>query len=74
MTPPRPVLTPEHGELCATLFTDYAKREGLLARLTEEQFAEMAKVFMYGFACGVGAERGDQVAAEAVRLLRGLER
>lgn len=74
MSDPRPVLTPEHGELCAALLAGWAKREGLLGQVTEEQFTVLARAFTVGFAYGVGTERGDRDGAEAVRVLRGLER
>jgi hypothetical protein len=38
--------TPEH---MADLFTEWAQRERILPRLTEEQCADLAKAFMAGY-------------------------
>lgn len=52
---PGPILALEDGETVAGLFASWAQREGILARVTEKECADLAKAFMYGFACGAGS-------------------
>ena len=59
----KPVLTLEDGSTIARLFASWAQREGILARVTEEQFKDLANAFMYGYACGAGNAAGERAAA-----------
>ena len=45
------------GELMADLFTEWAKREGILSRITEEQCRDLAKAFMAGYAAAEAQRR-----------------
>ena len=52
----------ELGEKAAGLCAAWAKREGILERVTEEQFRDIAKGFMAGFGLGVQSGCGDDPA------------
>jgi hypothetical protein len=54
----------ELAESAATLCAAWAKREGILERVTEEQFTDIAKGFMAGFGLGVQVGCGDDPAGE----------
>lgn len=61
---PGSLITEADGGECSRLFAEWAQREGILARVTEDECADLARAFMMGFAYGVGtgAARGLGVA------------
>ena len=53
----------------ADMFTDWAARNGILARVTREQCGDLAQAFGAGFALGLGHMTGLSVAREQVGLI-----
>lgn len=51
---PERVVSTATPELLADLFTDWAERDGILARITEEQCADLARAFGAGFMIAQG--------------------
>ncbi len=66
---PGPVLTRDDGPVIAELFASWAEREGILARVTREQCADLAKAFAYGYAHGAGQAAADTVMRALYRQL-----
>jgi hypothetical protein len=57
-------LKPEHAEIASRSFAEWAQREGILAGITLEKCTELARVFVSGFACGVGVAAADAMMAD----------
>ncbi len=53
--PARPLLTEADAPVVASLFAAWAQREGILARITEDEAADLAKAFITGYAYGKGS-------------------
>lgn len=62
-------LAREHAELAAGYFAGWAQEQGILARITPEQGADLAHAFTVGFAYGVGVGAGDARATAAVTAM-----
>lgn len=52
MSDPLPQAAAQLAERVAGLVTGWAQREGILARTTPDQFADIAKAFMAGYIAG----------------------
>jgi hypothetical protein len=63
-------MTETDPDTMAEMFTDWAKREGLLPRITEEQCADLAKAYMAGWVMAdLWRESGCAAGMEALRRL-----
>lgn len=70
-TEPTPILDPSDREIASKAFASWAETEGILARITEGQCADLARAFMQGFAVGAGNMAGKARVAEIKRAMSG---
>jgi hypothetical protein len=57
LTPRQAKVLRQLSETATNELIAWAKREGILNRVTEEQFTDIAKAFMAGFGLGLEAAR-----------------
>lgn len=67
------LMTDISGEAMADLFTEWAKREGILSRITEDQCRDLAKAFTAGFAAAEAQRRQGLSGEEVVRRIRRMQ-
>jgi ATP-dependent Clp protease ATP-binding subunit ClpC len=61
--PPEPLITAKDGARVSALFASWAQADGILATATREQVADLARAFMFGYACGTGNAAGEAIGA-----------